>query len=169
MATKKVILSDEVVVINQARDQCTSWFTDRSLRIDARFFGFLCDGVRPSFQKNPQRPLVRGSLNKAMLLDDQVDTNLDTPMDLLLKNEFFQEKYLQLTAEDIQLENLMDTKEVISMVDQPGIEPEMLLDIDADTVSDTEMDDASTSESLKLGCPVIQNLLDEDDIGEIFS
>ena len=90
-------------------------------------------------------------------------------MDLLLKNEFFQEKYLQLIAEDIQLENLMDTKEVISMVDQPGIEPEMLLDIDADTVSDTEMDDASTSESLKLGCPVIQNLLDEDDIGEIFS
>ena len=112
---------------------------------------------------------MRGSLNKAMLLDDQVDTNLDTPMDLLLKNEFFQEKYLQLTAEDIQLENLMDTKEVISMVDQPGIEPEMLLDIDADTVSDTEMDDAGTSESLKLGCPVIQDQLDEDDIGEIFS
>ena len=83
---------------------------------------------------------------EAMLLDDQVDTNLDTP-----------------------LENLMDTNEVISMVDQPGIEPEMLLDTNEDTVSDTEMDDASTSESLKLGYPVIQDLLDEDDIGEIFS
>ena len=45
----------------------------------------------------------------------------------------------------------MDTKEVITMVDQSGIEPEMLLDIDADKVSDTEMDGASTSESLKLG------------------
>ena len=85
-----------------------------------------------------------------MLLDDQVDTNLDMLMDLLLKNEFFQEKYLQLTAEDNQLDNLTDTNEVISMVDQPGIEPEMLMDIDKDTVSDTEMDDASTSESLKL-------------------
>ena len=81
---------------------------------------------------------------EAMLLDDQVDTNLDTP-----------------------LENLMDTNEVISMVDQPGIKPEMLLDINVDTVLDT--DDASTSESLKLGYPVIQDLLDEDDIGEIFS
>ena len=108
-------------------------------------------------------------INQAMLLDDQVDTNLDTQMDLLLKNEFFQEKYLHLTAEDILLENLTDTKEVISMGDQPGIEPEMLLDIDEDTVSDMEMDDASTSESLKLGYPVIQDLLDEDDIGEIFS
>ena len=93
---------------------------------------------------------MRGSLNQAMLLDDQVDTNLDMLMDLLLKNEFFQEKYLQLTAEDNQLDNLTDTNEVISMVDQPGIEPEMLMDIDKDTVSDTEMDDASTSESLKL-------------------
>ena len=120
-------------------------------------------------------------INQAMLLDDQVDINLDTQMDLLLKNEFFQEKYLQLTAEDIQLENPMDTKEVICMVDHLGIkeviimvdhlgiEPEMLLDIDEDTVSDTEMDDAGTSESLKLGYPVIQDLLDEDDIGEIFS
>ena len=108
-------------------------------------------------------------INQAMLLDDQVDTNLDTPLDLVPKNEFFQRKYLQLTAKDIPLENLMDTAEDISMVDQPGIEPEMLLDIDEDTVSDTDMDDASTSESLKLGCPVIQNLLDEDDIGEIFS
>ena len=84
-------------------------------------------------------------INQAMLLDDQVDINLDTQMDLLLKNEFFQEKYLQLTAEDIQLENPMDTKEVISMVDHLGIEPEMLLDIDEDTASDTDMDDASTS------------------------
>ena len=83
-------------------------------------------------------------INQAMLLDDQVDTNLDTP-----------------------LENLMDTNEVISMVDQSGIKPEMLLDINVDTVLDT--DDASTSESLKLGYPVIQNLLDEDDIDEIFS
>ena len=122
MATKEVILSDEVEVINQA-----------------------------------------------LLLDDQVDTNLDMQMDLLLKNEFFQEKYLQLTAEDIQLENPMDTKEVISMVDQPGIKREMRLDIDEDTVSDTEMDDAGTSESLKLGYLVIQDLLDEDVIGEIFS
>ena len=40
-------------------------------------------------------------VNQAMLLDDPVDTDLDTPMDLLLKNEFFQEKYLHLTAEDI--------------------------------------------------------------------
>ena len=93
-------------------------------------------------------------INQAMLLDDPVDTDLDTPMDLLLKNEFFQEKYLHLTAEDIQLENLTDTNEDISMVDQPGTEPEMLLDIDEDTVSDTEMDDASISESLKL-YPVI--------------
>ena len=108
-------------------------------------------------------------INQAMLLDDQVDTNLDTQMDLLLKNEFFQEKYLHLTAEDIQLENPMDTKEVISMVDHLGIESEMLLDINEDTVSDTEMDDAGTSESLKLGYLVIQDLLDEDVIGEIFS
>ena len=108
-------------------------------------------------------------INQAMLPDDPVDTDLDTPMDLLLKNEFFQEKYLHLTAEDTPLENLTDTNEDISMVDQPGIEREMRLDIDEDTVSDTEMDDASTSESLKLGYPVIQDLLDEDDIGEIFS
>ena len=108
-------------------------------------------------------------INQAMLLDDQVDTNLDTQMDLLLKNEFFQEKYLHLTAEDTPLENLTDTNEVISMVDQPGIEPEMLLDTNEDTVSDTEMDVASTSESLKLGYLVIQDLLDEDVIGEIFS
>ena len=93
-------------------------------------------------------------INQAMLLDDPVDTDLDTQMDLLLKNEFFQEKYLHLTAEDIQLENPMDTKEVISMVDHLGIESEMLLDINEDTVSDTEMDDASISESLKL-YPVI--------------
>ena len=108
-------------------------------------------------------------INQAMLLDDQMDTNLDTQMDLLLKNEFFQEKYLHLTAEDTPLENLTDTNEDISMVDQPGIEPEMLLDTNEDTVSDTEMDDAGTSESLKLGYLVIQDLLDEDDIGEIFS
>ena len=82
-----------------------------------------------------------------MLLDDQVDTNLDTP-------------------EDIQLETLMDTKEVISMVDQSGIEPEMLLDIDADTVSDTEMDDANTFESLQTTLPVFPDPLDADDIGK---
>ena len=98
-----------------------------------------------------------------------MDINLDTQMDLLLKNEFFQEKYLHLTAEDIPLENLTDTNEDISMVDQPGIEPEMLLDIDEDTASDTDMDDASTSECLEITLAVIQNLLDEDDIGEIFS
>ena len=108
-------------------------------------------------------------INQAMLLDDQVDTNLDTQMDLLLKNEFFQEKYLHLTAEDIQLENLTDTNEDISMVDQPGIEPEMQLDIDEDTASDTDMDDASTSECLEITLVVTQNLPDEDDIGEIFS
>ena len=108
-------------------------------------------------------------INQAMLLDDQVDINLDTQMDLLLKNEFFQEKYLHLTAEDIPLENLTDTNEDISMVDQPGIEPEMLLDIDEDTASETDMDDASTSEYLEITLAVIQNLLDEDDIGEIFS
>ena len=108
-------------------------------------------------------------INQAMLLDDPVDIDLDTQMDLLLKNEFFQEKYLHLTAEDTPLENLTDTNEDISMVDQPGIEPEMLLDTNEDTVSDTEMDDASTSESLKLGYLVIQDLLDEDVIGEIFS
>ena len=104
-----------------------------------------------------------------MLLDDPVDTNLDTQMDLLLKNEFFQEKFLQLTAEDFQSENLTDTNEDISMVDQPGIEPEMLLDIDEDTASDTDMDGASTSECLEITLKLIQNLLDEDDIGEIFS
>ena len=108
-------------------------------------------------------------INRAMLLDDQVDTNLDMQMDLLLKNEFFQEKYLQLTAEDIQLENPMGTKEVISMVDHLGIELEMLLDIDEDTASDTDMDDASTSECLEITLVVTQNLPDEDDIGEIFS
>ena len=108
-------------------------------------------------------------INQAMLLDDQVDTNLDTQMDLLLKNEFFQEKYLHLTAEDIPLENLTDTNEDISMVDQPGIEPEMQLDIDEDTASDTDMDDASTSECLEITLVVTQNLPDEDDIGEIFS
>ena len=98
-----------------------------------------------------------------------MDINLDTQMDLLLKNEFFQEKYLHLTAEDTPLENLMDTNEDISMVDQPGIEPEMLLDIDEDTVSDTDTDDASTSECLEITLVIIQNLPDEDDIGEIFS
>ena len=98
-----------------------------------------------------------------------MDINLDTQMDLLLKNEFFQEKYLHLTAEDTPLENLMDTNEDISMVDQPGIEPEMLLDIDEDTVSDTDTDDASTSECLEITLVVTQNLPDEDDIGEIFS
>jgi len=100
-------------------------------------------------------------INQAMLLDDQVDINLDTQMDLLLKNEFFQEKYLQLTAEDIQLENLTDTNE--------DIMPEMLLDTNEDTASDTDMDDASTSESLEITLAVIQNLLEKDDIGEIFS
>ena len=106
-------------------------------------------------------------INQAMLLDDPVDTDLDTPMDLLLKNEFFQEKYLHLTAEDIQLENLTDTNEDISMVDQPGIEPEMLLDIDEDTASDTDMDDASTSECLEITS--LEVIMAEDYIGEIFS
>jgi len=123
LATKEVILSDEVEVINQD-DQ-----VDINLDI-------------PSDEKEV--------INQAMLLDDPVDTDLDTPMDLLLKNEFFQEKYLHLTAKDIQLENLTDTNEDISMVDQPGIEPEMLLDIDEDTASDTDMDDASTSECLEI-------------------
>ena len=106
-------------------------------------------------------------INQAMLLDDPVDTDLDTPMDLLLKNELFQEKYLQLTAEDIQLENLTDTNEVISMVDQPGIKLEMLLDIDEDTASDTDMDDASTSECLEI--TFLEITMAEDYIGEIFS
>ena len=96
-----------------------------------------------------------------------MDINLDTQMDLLLKNEFFQEKYLHLTAEDIQLENLTDTNEDISMVDQPGIEPEMLLDIDEDTASDTDMDDASTSKCLEITS--LDITVAEDYIGEIFS
>ena len=106
-------------------------------------------------------------INQAMLPDDPVDTDLDTPMDLLLKNEFFQEKYLHLTAEDTPLENLTDTNEDISMVDQPGIKPEMLLDIDEDTVSDTDMDDASTSEYLEITS--LDITVAEDYIGEIFS
>merc|ERR1712151_1335175 len=101
-----------------------------------------------------------------MLLDDQVDTNLDTPLDLLLKNEFFLRKYLQLTAEGIPLENLMDTAEDISMVDQPVIKPEMLPDIDEDTVSDTDMDGASTSEPLQTTLTAIPNQLDADDIAD---
>ena len=102
-----------------------------------------------------------------MLLDDQVDTNLDTPLDLVPKNEFFLRKYLQLTAEVIPLENLMDTAEDISMVDQPVIELEMLLDIVEDTVSDMDMDGASTSEPLQTTLPAIPNQLDADDIGKI--
>ena len=101
-----------------------------------------------------------------MLLDDQVDTNLDTPLDLVPKNEFFLRKYLQLIAEDIQLENLMDTAEDISMVDQPVIELETLLDIDEDTVSDTDMDGANTFESLQTTLPVFPDPLDADDIGK---
>ena len=96
-----------------------------------------------------------------------MDTNLDTPLDLVPKNEFFLRKYLQLTAEVIPLENLMDTAEDISMVDQPVIELEMLLDIDEDTLSDTDMDGASTFESLQTSLAAIPNQLDADDIGKI--
>ena len=92
---------------------------------------------------------------------------MDTPLDLVPKNEFFLRKYLQLTAEGIPLENLMDTAEDISMVDQPVIELEMLLDIDEDTVSDTDMDGASTFESLQTSLAAIPNQLDADDIGKI--
>ena len=35
-------------------------------------------------------------INQAMLLDDPVDTDLDTPMDLLLKNEFFKKNIFSL-------------------------------------------------------------------------
>jgi len=41
LATKEVILSDEVEVINQARDQCTSWSANRSLRIGMGFLVFF--------------------------------------------------------------------------------------------------------------------------------
>ena len=65
------------------------------------------------------------------------------------------------------MENLTDTNEVISMVDQSGIEREMRLDIDEDTVSDTDMDDASTSECLEITS--LEITVEEDYIGEIFS
>ena len=60
MATKEVILSDEVEVINQARDQCTSWFTDRSLGIEMGFFGLLWSwAVRSEFSKKiPHRSVL---------------------------------------------------------------------------------------------------------------
>ena len=53
------------------------------------------------------------------------------------------------------------------MVDQSGIEREMRLDIDEDTVSDTDMDDASTSECLEITS--LEITVEEDYIGEIFS
>ena len=104
-------------------------------------------------------------INQAILRDDQVDINLDTPPDQSIENG----KYHQLTAEDIPLEDLMDTNAATSTVDQPVIKLEILLDIDGDTLLDTDMDDANTFVSQETTSVTGQNPPDENDIGEHFS
>ena len=104
-------------------------------------------------------------INQAILRDDQVDINLDSPPDQSIENE----KYHQLTAKDIPLEDLKDTNADTSTVDQPVIKLEILLDIDEDTLLDTDMDDANTFVSLETTSVAGQNPPDENDIGELFS
>ena len=93
-------------------------------------------------------------INQAILRDDQVDINLDSPPDQSIENE----KYQHLTEKDIPLEDLKDTNADTSTVDQPVIKLEILLDIDEDTLLDTDMDDANTFVSLETTSVTGQNL-----------
>ena len=103
-------------------------------------------------------------INQAILRDDQVDINLDTPPGQSIENE----KYHQLTAKDIPLEDLTDTNADTRTVDQPVIKLEILLDIDEDTLLDTDMDDANTFVPQETTSVTTQNPPDENDLGELF-